>query len=349
MTLHVVLFAFYASRGGILLATMRKSFDYESLTYESRAMIHDALSETTMKHIDASNGLFSPLGFDISKHPSQKLETVHLEPAPTTAEEVEFLASAAAPKLYPFIVDEVNQSSTPISAMRDYLQAGESVHILVSPHTKMDDLPELAVGIGTKMDEDHWQDQNGEIISRGVSTIGIFADKPELAMAASEIIQKAGHVFMSFPRTESIGRVSQSLADKGIDIDVGQLISTNNNRMKDEINQWKGRRLFHKIGRQALGKSLMIAVEGATPKIEYSYGKIDSIKLNVVARGTLDLVKGDYVLPVVLWSDTENPILRFGPIQRITTMEALENIHHWQATTLARDLGLASSKVHIGS
>ena len=87
----------------------RKNFDYESLDLESRQLIHDALSDTTMKHVAGSDFL-SSIPLDMARYYSQRLEVVHLEPALTSPEEVDMLATTVAPQLFPFLVDELSQS-----------------------------------------------------------------------------------------------------------------------------------------------------------------------------------------------------------------------------------------------
>ena len=54
------------------------SFDYESLNYQDRKDIHDALAETTLKHISSSDGLFTAVPFDVAANPSQRIEYTHL-------------------------------------------------------------------------------------------------------------------------------------------------------------------------------------------------------------------------------------------------------------------------------
>ena len=321
---------------------MSKEFDHETLTYEARLEIHDALAETTLKHINGNRDLFSPLEFNPAAYVSQRLEEVHLPPAPVGENEADGLARIAAPELYPFMVDELDQSEGEVlRSMRLYLENGENVHVVIAPHLQIDDLPEFSVALGRHMGPKHWQKQNGEIISRGVTTIGAFG------MAASEVVEKAGHVFLSFPRTDSIEKVKQTLKQKGIDLDIDLLIETNNRRMRKEIMAWKKKHIIREIGQKALGKSLQLAWEGSTPHITYENGDITSITVNGIHRGTYRLIKGDRVLPVVLWSDPENPRLKLGPISRIHDERSVADIHKWQCHTLARELGLPANQVRI--
>ena len=51
---------------------MPREFDYSSLTYDDRVLIHNALAATTVRHILANEGLFRPIDFDTAANPSQQ-------------------------------------------------------------------------------------------------------------------------------------------------------------------------------------------------------------------------------------------------------------------------------------
>jgi hypothetical protein len=297
---------------------------YETLTFEDRAHVHAALAETTIKHIDRNNGLFTPLTFDPAANPSQMLETVHLEPAPSTISEADTLATYASPYFYPFIRERLALQKPFMSAVRALLKDG--THIFpVTTHGKIIDVALWDVASLTQLGMEDYQKRNGLIISRGVTTIGAFG------MAASEVVQKAGNVFLSFPRTKTID---------GIDIDQS-LIRANNRRMRREIHSWLG------LGMKKDGKMLHIAWSGKTDDISFDdAGEPEKIVLGKVFEGTVDIVKRGLVLPIVM-HDGVTPVFEIGELTTVKNTHDIERVQEWQRTALARALHLPETAVQV--
>lgn len=313
---------------------MLRDFDYEKLSYEARKGIHDALAETTLKHIDASGGLFSPLEFDPAAHPSQMLEATHLEPAPVAEGEVASLASTARRDLFLRTREELARQSALTKTAR-FLLDSKGVNIFpVSNHGTIEDIAIWTAAWSEHLDEDTWQQQNGLVISRGVTTIGAFG------MAASEVVEKGGHVFLSFPRTQTID---------GLDIDK-QLIDTNNRNMRREVHAWLGEDLLHRVLRHKLGKSLNIAWSGKTDKVEYGDDRQPArITMGKVGKGTIDIVKRGLVLPIVMWDgkDGREPFVEIGGLTEVENLDDARRVQHWQSKTLAKALGISAEDVQV--
>ncbi len=334
---------------------LQKSFDYESLTYEQRQDIHGALAETTIKHINQSGGLFEPLPFDPAANPSQMLEVVHLKSAPTTIEEVSFLADSAASVLSPFVRETLRNHRSFMSAVRYFMKDGVNIFPVTGPHKNIRDVAIWAEGWYENLDNEQAQEQNGLGISRGVTTIGAFG------MAASEVVQKIGHVFMSFPRTKTMQQLVEKYKAEAVQkyqesgekiepVDIEGLITTNNKNLRTEAKHWLGSDLVHKIGRHSLGKSLHLALEGTTPEISYGDdGKPDRIQLGHVADGTIDMIKNGLVLPVTLWDDDNYPIVEIGELTRVKTQADIRRIQQFQRETLIKKLGLTEETVTLAS
>ncbi len=313
---------------------MLRDFDYEKLSYEDRKEIHDTLAETTLKHIHASGGLFSPLEFDPAAHPSQMLETTHLEPAPVADGEVAALASTARRDLFLRTREELARQSALTKTAR-FLLDHKGINIFpVSNHGTIEDIAIWTAAWSEHLDQDTWQHQNGLVISRGVTTIGAFG------MAASEVVEKGGHVFMSFPRTQTID---------DLDIDRG-LIDTNNRNMRREVHTWLGEDLLHKVLRHKLGKSLNIAWSGKTDAVTYDDSHRPShVTMGKVGKGTLDIVKRGLVLPIVMWDgrDGGEPFVEIGGLTEVETSEDARRVQEWQSHILAKALGIASDNVRV--
>lgn len=315
---------------------MSKEFDYNSLTYENRQNVHDALAETTMKHIAQAPGLFTPLGFDPAASPSQMLETVHLRPAPASFEDtkdvfgIRTIATVAAPNLYPLVQETFSRQRAFISAARVILD--NHTHIFpVTNHGNIADVAIWSAGWAEALEGDHWQDQNGLIISRGVTTIEAFD------MAASEVVQKIGHVFMSFPRTETIDKLNM---DKS-------LVDTNNFQMRAEVARWLREARRHRILNTVIGKSLHSAWSGKTDSVSYGDDhRLKSITMGAVSAGTIDIVKNGLVLPVAIW-DGENPVLEIGELTKVENRSDVKRVQQWQSDTLASALGLRRDAVTV--
>jgi hypothetical protein len=315
---------------------MPREFDYDSLTYTNRLDIHNALAETTLKHIVRSNGLFESMNFDPAASPSQMLETVHLGPVPATFEDQEgsfgirTLATVAGPNLYPLVRETLERQRAFTSAAR--LLLDQHTHIFpVTNHGNIADVAIWSAGWAEALESDHWQEQNGLIISRGVTTIKAFE------MAASEVVQKIGHAFMSFPRTRTIDEL-------GFD---RSLVDTNNRNMRSHVNRWLGEDLIHKFRKNVLGKSLHIAWSGKTDEITYGDDhRPESIRMGKIGKGTLDIVRRGLVLPVTIW-DGDDPILELGELTRVDNEADARRVQAWQGRTLAAALGLKTEAVTI--
>ncbi len=310
---------------------MLRDFDYEKLSYEDRRSIHDALAETTLKHISASDGLFSSLDFDPAAHPSQILETTHLAPVPVAEGEPASLAATARHDLFHHTRDVLARQAGFTSAARVLLDH-HGVNIFpVTNHGTIEDIAIWSAAWLEHLDQDTWQDQNGLVISRGVTTIGAFG------MAASEVVEKGGHVFMSFPRTETIERL-------GFD---ASLIDTNNRTMRREVHAWLGEDLLHKVLRHKLGKTLNIAWSGKTDAVQYGDDhKPDRVSMGKVGNGTLDIVKRGLVLPIVMWDGGE-PFVEIGELTKVETAKDARKVQEWQRGTLAKALGLSIDAVEV--
>lgn len=315
-----------------IIALMTREFNYETLTYEQRHTIHNALSETTVKHIDASGDLFAPMPFDLAASPSQKLEVVHLEPAKTTKEEVAFLANVANGPFSNFIKENLDKNKAFMSAARLMLNDGKNI-FPVTNHGFIADVALWSEAWAQQLEEDHWQDQNGLVISRGVTTIQAFH------MAASEVAQKIGHVFMSFPRT-------QTITNLGFD---ESLIDTNNDRMRKAAGKWLGERLVHRLRNHDIGKSLHVAWSGKTDSVRWGDNhKPESITMTKVTPGTVSLFRSGLVLPVVLWDGNEDEqIFELGELTKVETVDDAWRVQRWQAETLASRLGVSKESVKV--
>lgn len=309
---------------------MAKEFDYSTLTYDDRKEIHGALAETTIKHIDRSGGLFSSIDFDPAASPSQMLEVTHLTPVPTKFEEVHGLADVASPTLSPYVRETLQKHRAFMSAAR--LLLADGVHIFpVTNHGNIADVAEWSAGWAENLDYEHWQDQNALIISRGVTTIQAFG------MAASEVVEKIGHVFLSFPRTETINNLN---------ID-SHLIDTNNKKMRAEVADWLGEKLLHRIRGNVLGKTLHMAWSGKTDKVQLDENnKPKAMELGKVSEGTLDIVQHGLVLPIAVW-DSDTPVLELGELTKIKNAADVRQVQEWQRQTLAKALGLNDESVTI--
>jgi len=310
---------------------MLRDFDYEKLTYLNRQEIHDSLANTTMKHVAASGGLFTSINFDPAAHPSQLLETTHLPPVPVSEGETASLASAARHDMFNCAREALADQASFTSAARMLLDH-HGVNIFpVTNHSTIEDIAVWSAAWLEHLDPTTWQEQNGLIISRGVTTIGAFG------MAASEVVEKAGHVFMSFPRTNTIEQLEFD----------SSLIDTNNRNMRREVHAWLGEDLLHKIRRNKLGKTLNMAWSGKTDAIQYGDNHSpEQIRLGKIGNGTIDIVKKGLVLPVVMW-DGEEPFVEIGELTRVERPEDALRVQNWQRHTLAKVLGLDVEAVCI--
>lgn len=328
---------------------LRKEFDYTSLTFEHRLAIHNALAETTLKHIADSEGLFSALPFDPAASPSQMLEVVHLDSVPASFEDVDgtfginTMATVAGPNLYP-CMQETYRKHPALSSMAHYFMTKYRVHIFpVTPHEKMQDVAIHAAAWGGAMQDDpRWQDTNGTAISRGVTTLEAFG------LAASEVMEKAGHAFLSFPRSKTIENLKQKFREVQLvdaePIDIDLLIDTNNRRMRGEVRDWLG----HRLSLHGRGVTYHQAWSGRTDTVlrDEESGKITNIELGRVSPGTLDIVKRGLVLPIALW-DGDDPLFEIGELTKVEDEKDIIHVQNWQRERIARYLGLKIDNVTI--
>ncbi len=320
-------------------------FDYESLVYSDRKAIHDALAETTVKHILAAQGLFEPMPFDTAASPSQMLETVHLPAAPTTFDEINALGTIAGGDFYNYAVDTLHKQPWFFNTMRALMEDGH--HIFpVTPHGNIADIAFWQAGWIQEIGQDDWPERNADAISRGVTTIKAFD------MAASEVVQKLGHVFLSFPRTPTIDALAESFKQQAVSgeappIDIDQLITTNNKNMRSEVKTWLSLGLAHRLGRRAVGKAFHSAWSGKTDKVLWGDDhRPTTIKLGKISNGTIDLVKHGLVLPVAIWYG-EDPVLEVGELTKVTSEKDARRVQQWQAETLELKLGFPHGAVTL--
>jgi len=332
------------------------TFNYTELTYDDRLSIHEALAETTVKHIESSGGLFSPMLFDAAASPSQLLETTHLYPAPAKFDGplgINQLSDIAAKNMHHAIVDELKRQRPLVSMSELHRKEGRHQFHLTT-HQKMIDVAEFAVSWAEATQHDNWQENNGIGISRGVTTIEAFG------MAASEVAQKAGHVFMSFPRTRTImnltetfkanQKLRQQLDPDAKQIDLESLIETNNKNMRTNIREWLGvdpSSRVHRLGRHATGKYFNWAISGATDLVQLGDDhRPESIRLGKVSRGVTDVLKHGLALPIVLW-DRDDPIVEIGEVTVVKNQSDIDKVQEWQRSTLAYRLGLSNESVTV--
>ena len=136
------------------------SFDYESLNYQDRKDIHDALAETTLKHISGSDGLFTAVPFDVAANPSQRVEHTRLSPAPTTFEEIDILSSVASPRLYPAIKEALDKQKSFVSIAEQRRKEGKHLFSLTTHQQMVDIALYDAAWVGATK-HDKWEKDNG--------------------------------------------------------------------------------------------------------------------------------------------------------------------------------------------
>lgn len=322
------------------------TFNYESLSFEDRKVIHDDLAATTAKHILAAPGLFEEMPFDPGSNPSQVLETVHLLPdAKSSFEEIDFLGTAANSDIYQFVQETTKPQTWFFNRMRSVMEDGHNIYP-VTPHGNIADIAFWQTGWIKNIGQDDWLDRNSVTISRGVTTIKAFE------MPASEVVQKLGHVFLSFPRTPTTEAMSEQFRQKVASgdhppVDIDSLVNTNNKRMRSEVKDWLDISLIRSIGGKAVGKAFHSAWSGKTDKVTWDDNqKPETIELGKVSDGTLSIVKHGLVLPVAIWYG-EDPILEVGELTKVSSPRDVIEVQRWQAETLAKKLGLPQSAVTL--
>lgn len=307
---------------------------------DDREYIHDEMAVTTLKHITASDGLFEPLPYAPHVYPSQQLETVRLQPTPTCRGDIEFLAAMAGPLLFPAIQEALAQQTDIRDHALKLLRQGEHVF----PVTNHAQLADIAIWSGAwsayleEAEPTHWQDHNGLVIARGVTTIGVHDPRTEKPAAASELIREGGHVFMSFPRTQT----TDSL-DLPVDI-----VSENNGHMRWQVHRWLDQR--SEPSSALAGRNLNMAWSGRTDTIDYggnhqpkhfTLGSVNSRTVSILSRG--------WVLPIVLWADDERQQAVLGDITRVEPVQVANRVQRWQGDTLASILGIKPDAVAIAT
>lgn len=297
----------------------------------SRESVHDELAASTVKHIAANGDLFEPLPFDPRTYKSQQLEVVQLPPSPTNRDEIESLANMAAQPLFAAIKSALKKQTEPRDNALAALRQGEHV-FPVTTHSTLVDVAIWSAAWSDFLegaDPDHWQEHNGLVISRGITTIGVFD------MSASEILQKGGHVFMSFPRTETISNLELPES----------IIASNNSRMRQRVHGWIGQRA---VSRTLLGRNLNMAWSGKTDVIDYDDDHTpEQITLGGVNKRTIDIVRRGWVLPVALWADDERQEVVLGDLTKVETVLAAQRVQRWQGDALAAILGMPADAVQI--
>lgn len=330
-------------------------FDYDSLSYQNRSDIHSALAETTIKHITGSDGLFAAIPFDVAANPSQRIEVTHLSPAPTTFEEIDILSSVASARLYPAIKEALAKQRAFTSMAEQRRKEGK--HLFnVTTHQQMIDIALYDAAWAAATEHDKWERDSGLIISRGVTTVQAFG------MAASEVTQKIGHTFLSFPRTRTIMDLTEKFKEEqrartpghteSGAVDIDQLINSNNHRMRSDIKEWlevNPQSIAKRLGRHAMGRYLNVAYTGSTDKVVFGDDhKPESIRLGKVSSGISDILRHGLVVPIVLW-DRDDPIVEIGEATEVSDKKGLDKIQEWQRKTLAAKLGLRDEAVTIES
>ncbi|HSX45335.1 MAG TPA: hypothetical protein VLF39_04510 [Candidatus Saccharimonadales bacterium] len=306
------------------------NFNYKSLSYEDREAIHDNLAATTIKHISAFPDLFKPLPFNPAANPSQKLEDVHLKPAPSTIKEIHDLADTANAPLAQAARETLKREAAYVNAARFMLNRGENI-TSVTTHMNIADVALFQEGWIETIEQDNWQERNGLGISRGVTTIEAFG------MAASEVVQKMGHVFLSFPRTSTIRNVRIDPA----------LVESNNRSWHREVNHWLGVPL-PPVTRLGRGKMLHLAWEGKTPAVTYGDDhKPESMVLGNISKGTIGIVKHGPVQPVVIYEGGDEPVVEIGALTSVRNREDANRVQNWQRETLAGLIGISVEKITV--
>lgn len=312
---------------------MAKGFDYEALTYDDRLAIHDALAETTAKHITGNEELFSSRPFDPVANPSQILETVHLPAGICQEQDVELLGQFAAPAMTECFREELKKQPGFIGALR-YIVNNERRNVaFVSPHGKIIDIAVWAGCLLLEMGFDEMQERNGLIISKGVPTLEVAG------IAASEEVQKIGHVFLSFPRTSTID---------ALDIDSG-LMEDSNRRMRSELVKWLGSKV-KQILPHPEGNIINFAWSGKTDKVRRDEnGQAASVELGSVnERGTIDITSRCVVAPVSFW-DEDEPKVEIGELTDVKTRADIVRVQQWHKASIARMSGIPLSAITIES
>ncbi len=323
----------------------------EHIPYDQQRAIYDELASTTTAHIDRNAGLFEKLDFDPVRNPSQDLRTVHMPAVPTTPEELDALATAADERLYPYIKDAFIRQETLMGLLR---RKRSEMHIFpVTTHQKM---PDVAVEQAAATYAEHelfetpWHEiisTNGLIISRGVSTLQAFS------MAASEVVQKEGNTFLSFPRTDTMRKVIDKIHLPG-DIKFDNLVDDNNKRMRREVLDWLPAGFGHLPDMMTIHplpkKRLFMAWEGTTAEVtgDDRYNP-ERVELEQASYAIISVLKHGAVLPSVIWDrgPEKEPIFITGDLMPVKHESHVDRVQEWQRSRLARALGLPDENVTI--
>lgn len=328
----------------------------DKLSYEQCETIHEALAATTLKHVKNNGDLFGELGYEPIGNPSQDLRNVHLPAVPTTPADIDGLATLANKRLYPYIRDELLAQGALMGILHKMRNGTreERTHLnIVSTHQTMPDigLVDVAFSFAEKelYETTDWQtiiNTNGLIISRGVATLQAFG------LAASEVVQKAGDVFLSFPRTKTIKGL---VLPEGINLN--KLISDNNDEMKKELKNWLPVRVANlgstiptsNRSTHDMKKRTFIAWSGATDEVSGDPFNPDKIQIENANTGIHEHIKHGVVLPLVVWDrgNDKEPIFITGEITKVSKSSDIAKIQEWQRRTLAKRLGLSDELVTV--
>ncbi|HTE57591.1 MAG TPA: hypothetical protein VK694_02520 [Verrucomicrobiae bacterium] len=312
-----------------------ETFRYDDLSDNLRASVHDDLASTTLKHIMANPDLFEPLPYDPEKHRSQQLETVELSPTLATYDEIEAIATGAAPELFLAARTALREQTDIRDAVLEKLRQGEHVSA-VTTHGTLADVAIWSAALAEYLEEEDseaWKDHNGLVISRGITTIGIVG----MGIAGSELLQKGNRVFMSLQRTNTIAQLG--LPDS--------LVSTNNARMRQRVHRWIDQPA---ASRTLTGRNLNMAWSGKTDAIEYGDDhQPEHVTLGSVNQRTVDIVRRGWVLPAVLWADAERQKAVLGAPTKVETKLGAQRVQRWQADTLATILEISADAVDVES
>lgn len=312
----------------------------DKLTDDQQRHIHDALAETTLKHIHSGGGLFQKLEYDRIAHPSQDLRNVMLPAVATSPEELDTIASFASARVYGYIKESLLTQGALMGVLKNQRgHKGGGAHVnVIGTHQSMPDIAYIEAAFSTaehSLFTTDWLkiiNGNGLVISRGVSTLQAFG------LSAAEVVQKAGVAFLSFPRTDTINKLMLP----------GDILAENNKRMRDSFTEWLPTglpKMKEKLSHpwQPLGhKRGFIAWSGSTDKVHGDNYAPDRVTLGRVHQGVLHLIKDGLVLPTVTWDrgPSQDPVFITGELTTVKKPEDISRVQAWQRDTLARALGI---------
>lgn len=323
------------------------------LDHQQNNMIYEALASSTINHLEAEGSFFERLAFDPVTNQSQNLSTIYLPAVPTTVEQAEDLITKASPRLYPYLKERFTLQEDYISELSkkrsNYLYRGNVIHL--NTHQSIEDVIALLAARSVVEHEARqipWREivgNNFTILSRGVSTLGAFG------FPAPEAVTLGGHVYLSFPRTETILKLAQTLDLPG-NITIEEIIEENNSRLREHLSDFMPGltdidtdTLPHPIAKR-VG---YIATSGTTDKVEGDKYSPEEITLQEASPALAKSVAGATIAPVVTWDRGEDkePLLITGEFTTIRKYIDLQRVQEWHRKTLAKNLGIKDDKVTI--